>query len=91
MNNWHKISDGLPPLGVPLIVTIEQNEYYMNKELRYPVYYSENKKGSGYAWYWYYGDFCYELMPNVSEVIAWQELPKTYIEEQERSDDLLTR
>lgn len=80
MNNWNEISKGLPPLGVPLIVTIEQNEYYKNRELRYPVYYSENKKGSGYAWYWYYGDMCYELMPNVSEVKAWQVLPKTYCE-----------
>lgn len=78
---WKKITDGLPPIGVPLVVTIEKNEYYTSRETRFPVYYSESKNGNGYSWYWHYGDMVYELLLNVSEVIAWAKLPKVYTEE----------
>lgn len=31
-----------------------------------------------YAWKWLFGDMAYNLLPEVSEVIAWQLMPKPY-------------
>ena len=75
---WTSIKDGLPPVGEPLIVTIKDNLQSGRKELRYPVYYEKDSMKSGYHWSWRYGDFSYELLPEVSEVIAWAKLPQIY-------------
>ena len=69
---------GFPPVGRPLIVTIKDNLQGRPNELRYPVYYEEDRMKGGYHWSWRYGDFDYELVPDVSEVIAWQPLPQPY-------------
>ena len=69
---------GLPPVGKPLIVTIKDNLQGRPNELRYPVYYEKDSMKGGYHWSWRYGDFAYELVPDVSEVIAWQPLPQPY-------------
>ena len=71
---------GLPPVGKPLIVTIKDNLQGRPNELRYPVYYEKDSMKGGYHWSWRYGDFAYELVPDVSEVIAWQPLPQPYKE-----------
>ena len=78
--DWIKISDALPPIGEPLLVTVKDNLQGKPNELRYPVYYEKSKGGNGYHWSWRYGDFDYELIPDVSEVIAWIELPIPYEE-----------
>ena len=77
--HWNVISEnGLPPIGKPLIVTIKDNLQGKSNELRYPVYYEKDSMKGGYHWSWRYGDFAYELVPDVSEVIAWQPLPQPY-------------
>ena len=80
---WNDIFDGLPPIGIPLIVTIEDKLEGKSNELRYPVYYEKSKGGNGYRWSWRYGDFDYTLLPGVSEVIAFAILPEPY----ERGED----
>lgn len=73
---WKQIKDGLPPIGVPLIVTIKDHLNFKLNELRYPVYYEKSKNGRGFRWSWRYGDFDYDLLPDVSEVVAWIEVPE---------------
>lgn len=81
MGKWKMIKeDGLPPVGKPLIVTIKDNLQGKPNELRYPVYYEKDSMKSDYHWSWRYGDFAYELMPEVSEVLAWCEFPEIYEE-----------
>lgn len=75
---WKKISDGLPPIGIPLIVTIKDRLQGKPNELKYPVYYEKAKGMDGYRWSWRYGDFDYDLMPDVSEVIAYMTIPEPY-------------
>lgn len=79
--DWKYISSGLPPVGTPLIVTVKDNLQAKPNELRYPVYYEKSKTGCGYRWSWRFGDFDYDLLPEVSEVIAWCEIPRPYDEE----------
>lgn len=82
--NWNKITERLPPIGVPLIVTVKDHlQGNKPNEIRYPVYYEKAKSGWGYRWSWRYGDFDYELLPDVSEVVAYAILPEPYEEEQE--------
>lgn len=81
MENWNEISEkGLPPIGQPLIVTIKDNLQGMLNQLRYPVYYVKDTMKYQYCWKWLYGDMAYDLLPEVSEVIAWQLLPHIYTE-----------
>lgn len=72
---WTKITDGLPPIGVPLIVTVKDGLQGKQNTLRYPVYYEKAKDGNGYRWSWRFGDYDYDLVPGVSEVIGWMEMP----------------
>lgn len=81
--DWKYISDDLPPIGKPLIVTIKDNLQHKPNELRYPVYYEKDNMRSSYHWSWRYGDFAYELLPEVSEVIAFIELPEPCKENEE--------
>ena len=75
---WIDIKDGKPPIGVPLIVTVKDHLQHKENELRYPVYYEKSKSGVGYRWSWRYGDFDYDLLPDVSEVIAYIEIPTPF-------------
>lgn len=84
MNGWKDIiENGLPPIGVPLIVTVKENLQGMPNQLRYPVYYMKGTTKDGFAWKWFYGDMVYDLLPEVSEVLAWMELPEIYKEDVE--------
>lgn len=78
MMEWKKILDGLPPIGIPLIVTVKDHLQGKPNELSYPVYYEKSKGGFGYRWSWRYGDFDYDLLPEVSEVVAWKKIPEPY-------------
>lgn len=73
---WNRITDGLPPVGVPLIVTVKDGLQGKPNTLRYPVYYEKAKDGNGYRWSWRFGDYDYDLIPEVSEVVGWMEMPK---------------
>lgn len=75
MNNWTRITEKLPPLGTPVICTIKDHIYGGKMELRYPVYYLAKPTGDGYGFF--YDNFNNCLIPEVSEVIAWQKFPKT--------------
>lgn len=81
---WNKIENGLPPIGKPLIVTIKDNLQGVPNQLRYPVYYVKDTMKDQYAWKWIFGDMIYDLVSDVSEVIAWVEIPKIY--ESEKQD-----
>lgn len=79
MNNWNILEEkGLPPIGVPLIVTIKNNICSKPNELRYPVYFEKDSMKECYRWSWRYGDMAYDLIPEASEVVAWLELPIPY-------------
>lgn len=81
MDGWHTIAkEGLPPVGEALIVTIKDLLEGKANELRYPVYYEKDSMKSSYHWSWRFGDFAYNLMPEVSKVLAWQKLPQPYDE-----------
>lgn len=77
---WNKISDGLPPIGYPVIVTIKNNLRFGLNELRYPVYYERSRNNNSFHWSWRFGDMEHELIPDVSEVIAWAKIPEPYEE-----------
>lgn len=82
MNDWNEITEkGLPPAGQPLIVTIKDNLQGMPNQLRYPVYYVKDTMKNQYSWKWLYGDMAYDLLPEVSEVVAWQLMPETFMED----------
>ena len=79
--NWKHITDELPPIGIPLIVTVKDHLQGKANELRYPVYYEGTRSNNGYHWTWRYGDFDYKLLPDVNEVIAWSAIPEPYRED----------
>ena len=82
MSEWKTIvENGLPPIGKPLIVTIKDNLQGKPNELRYPVYREKDSMKDRYYWSWRYGDFAYELLPDVSKVIAWMPMPESYNEQ----------
>lgn len=72
---WLPITNGLPPVGSCLIVTVKDH-YNKQLELRYPVWYMEKPYGRGYAFY--FGEIGNILMPDISEVIAWMPMPTPY-------------
>ena len=79
---WNSVKDGLPPIGIPLLVTVKDNLQGKPSELRYPVYYEKARGNEGYHWSWRYGDFDYELLPEVSEVTAYILLAEPYEEKE---------
>lgn len=79
---WNKITDGLPPIGVPLIVTVKDLITFKPNKLEYPVYYEKSIENNGYAFYWRRGDVCWQLYPETNEVVAWMFLPTPYEEEE---------
>ena len=77
---WKVIAvDGLPPIGQPLIVTVKDNFMGLSNQLRYPVYYGKDAITDRYSWKWILEDRVNELVPEVSEVIAWKLLPEPCI------------
>ena len=76
---WTDIVDGLPPIGVPLIVTvydIEQGE----RTVMYPVMYRKSFRCEKYGFYDAYGSY---LEPEWFPTIAWIEIPSPYEKEVE--------
>lgn len=78
---WKKVkTEGLPPIGVPLIVTID-DMVRMRRELRYPVVYRKSLFSDSYG---FYDNGGYEeslLTPEYSPVVAWMEIPEIYMED----------
>ncbi len=72
---WIPISEGLPPVGNCIIVTVKDH-YRKQLELRYPVWYMEKNYERGFAFY--FGEIGNMLMPGISEVIAWMPMPTPY-------------
>lgn len=44
------------------------------------VYYVKDTMKDQYCWKWLWGDMAYDLLPEVSEVVAWQLFPCIYTE-----------
>lgn len=80
---WNAISDGLPPMGVPLIVTVKDNLEHGQNKILCPAYYERRRENNGYRFNWRYRDMIYDLLPDVSEVIAWAEFPTPFEEWEE--------
>jgi hypothetical protein len=79
---WIPISEGLPPAGSCVIVTVKEH-YRKQLELRYPVWYMKKIYDPGYAFY--FGEIGNILMPDISEVIACPIPPATAKEPQPAS------
>lgn len=75
---WTKVSEKMPPVGEPLIVTIEDKLNAGKRELRYPVYHEKSAFSNDFHWRWKYGDLDYELLQDVSSVVAWARMPEPY-------------
>lgn len=86
--DWNEIIEkGLPPIGTPLIVTIKDNLQGMPNQLRYPVYYMKDTMKNQCCWKWLFGDMAYDLLPEVSEFIAWQLMPNVYGESEDKGNE----
>ena len=75
-DSWMPISEGLPPMGVPLIVTI-YDTINSRRELRWPVFYQHSLYRDEWGFY-QYGSEDYKLDPEMSEVLAWQQYPEIW-------------
>lgn len=82
VKQFKPIKEGLPPIGVPLIVTIYDTIRF-RRELRYPVYYQKSLYCNKYGFYMY-GNEESPLLPEFSEVIAYMEMPTVYEEDFKR-------
>lgn len=80
IGEWISIDDRLPTLGTWNIVTIKNHIMGGKKELRYPVIYMEKMYDVGYGFYENGTDI---LMPEYSEITAWQPLPEPWEGENE--------
>lgn len=77
---WHDIEDGLPPVGVPLIVTVESdtyNELNVGAKLCYPVVYRKSFVRDEYRFY-EHGLEDGIIGPDYFHVTGWIEFPKPY-------------
>ena len=75
VGEWISIDDRLPTLGTWNIVTIKNHLKGGRRELRYPATYMEKIYDVGYGFYKNGVDI---LLPEYSEVIAWQPLPEPW-------------
>ena len=78
--DWNRIENGPPPAGVPLIVTVRNNE---SEELSTlcPVYYMKTWQThwSHGAWGWYqFADVGNQIGPHSFDVVAWMEYPAPF-------------
>ena len=78
VGEWIPVSERLPALGTWNIVTIKDHLRNGRRALRYPVIYMEKMYDTGYGFYENGTDI---LLPEYSEIIAWQPLPESYREE----------
>lgn len=78
-SRWIPIEEGLPPLGIPLIVSV-YDTFKITNELRYPVIYRKSLFREGYNFY-VYGAEENILLPEYTVVKAWMEFPGTYKED----------
>lgn len=77
-----EIKAGMPPVGVPLIVTVE-DFLKGEREVRYPVYYQQSPFSNSLHFRWKYGDLDYELLQDVRKVVAWAKIPEPYVDDEE--------
>ena len=73
---WTPITEGMPPTGVPLIVTVI-DKVDNSPRLRYPVHYTQNAFSKRWQW-------CLHesyLSPKIEPVVAWMTVPEPYREE----------
>lgn len=71
-NKWHNISDGLPNLGVPLMVETF-NSLDHTTSIKYPVYYAKDPYGLNYKWYFFTAlEGITVLLPEYSEIKKWK-------------------
>ncbi len=80
MSEWKSIKDELPPVGVPLIVTV-YNYWEECRALRYPVYYDEKLCGD-YAFF--HGER--KMQQGCTKVLAWMLMPEPYREDEDEAD-----
>ena len=81
----HKIEDGLPPLGFPLIVRIQQDWEPKAKVLS-PVYYLKSHYDGSFGFYHHgIGDEDYRIGPKSVEVTHWMFYPTADVMESECS------
>lgn len=81
MNKWTPIEKGLPPVGVPLIVTIKDT-FKGVRALRFPVIYRKSFYDDVYGFY-VYGVEEEKLTCEYSPVLAWMKFPMIYAGESE--------
>lgn len=72
---WTPIEEKLPPLGVPLFVTIHDKLYFKPKVL-FPVYYIKKPHEQGYGFAFERFDNIFDIQYN--EVKAWATKPEPY-------------
>lgn len=75
---WTPITEGLPPIGRCLIVTV-YNTPNQRRELRYPVEYRQSMYTDDYGYYLPGGVY---LSPQRNEVLAWTMIPNVWEGEQ---------
>lgn len=75
---WNKIEDGLPPAGVPLIVSVDRNiNHGSPRTVLSPVYYM--KSYSANAWgFFEFGDLSQQIGPDYFPVTAWAKYPDPF-------------
>lgn len=71
---WTDIEDGLPPVGVPLIVTVDDIKEG-RRTVMCPVMYRKSFRCEKYGFYDAYGSY---LEPEWFPTIAWIEIPSPY-------------
>ena len=76
-NGWISIEDGLPPAGVPLIVTVHTEDQSRPDEIAYPVMYQKDMRRSN-RWVWWDYMSGNEIGPSYFTVTAWKRFPEPY-------------
>lgn len=85
-NKWNDISYGLPPVGVPLIVTVLRHE--MGKKYHVlPVVYYMKDYATGDWGFFEFGDLSRRIGPEYFEVIAWKEYPSAFKDPTEEDEE----
>lgn len=81
MIEWMPIGEGVPPIGMPLIITI-MDGYRHKRELRYPVYYQKSPYDGNYGFF-VHGREDYEIDQEYSQILAWILMPEIWEGEEE--------
>lgn len=74
---WTDISEGLPPPGIPLIVTVAGHDYESRPKIVYPVIYRKSFIRDEWGFY-EHGLEDGIIGPTYFQVTAWMKLPKPY-------------